>query len=393
MPLRSTFSGASINGWKSGSQIQPSTPSTILTASNAATNNFLGFRIATNSTNAYMATTAAGKSIGAVYVFYDNGTGYTQQTEINPTPATANFGSALAMNTTGDYLAIADSANNDVYIYNRSGTTWSLQQTISVDVSLGSRTVHLDSTGSRLIVGNKDYLSGRGEANIYSRSGTTWTLEQQLTQASGIANYGESVAINTTGDLCYVGRPLASGGTTGDIQVWTRSGTTWTLKLTKTPVSAQAGDRVGRTMSLSWDGLFLITNQDATEEVPIFKQIGTIPGTPAVDEQGSLILSGFTSNGFGEAMSVNNDGTEFLIVTGTTSVGPMYVIRYEVTSYSPTFQFQQKQVLDITDGSTFVGQDVRITEDAGTNTAYIGDILYDKGAITGAGAVYLFDFL
>lgn len=388
MPLRSTFSGASINGWKSISQIQPTSPSDTITPSPGSIGDNFGFRICTNSTNAYMASGAIGD--GTVYVFYDNGTGYVQQQQLSPSVASGNFGSAVTMNSTGDYLAVGDSGTNEVYIYNRSVTTWSLQATISVNVSLGQYVLDFDTTGSRIIVGN---YSGN-EANIYSRSGTSWSLEQQLTDSG---NFGASVAMNTTGDLCYVGQPAISSST-GAIKVYTRSGTTWTLKLTKTTLGSVAGDQTGNIMCLSWDGINLITNQDVAKTVVLFQQAGTIPTSPTVDEQGSIYPSGFNYQSFGrESIAINNDGTKVLVKINDAGQPsqPDYIGVYSVVSGPSTpFSFAQERVLEIPNASEYVGQSLAIATNGGTTIGYVGDIrLPYSTPPTQTGAVYLFDFL
>ena len=94
--------------------------------------------------------------------------------------------------------------NNNTFIYTRSGTTWSLQQTID---NFGSTIGHMSLVG--------DYL---GLANrIYFRSGSTWSLQTTVS--------GDNIAITDT--YAY-----SISGTT--LYFYTRSGATWTLTATIT---------------------------------------------------------------------------------------------------------------------------------------------------------------
>lgn len=93
---------------------------------------------------------------------------------------------SVSLDSTGEYLAIgggaASAASTKAYVYKRTGIqgTFSLQQEINVGVS-GTHLVNMNAAGNSLIVmpntGNNRY--------VYTRSGTTWTLSDTVT-TSGI---------------------------------------------------------------------------------------------------------------------------------------------------------------------------------------------------------------
>jgi hypothetical protein len=100
----------------------------------------------------YIAIAAVGEDSdkGAVYIFNKSGNSYTQQAKIsNPsTVAGKNFGRDVTLNNDGNILTIANPAEGInapgvVYQYERIGNAWSLQQTIS-----SSQTNNNDAFGS-----------------------------------------------------------------------------------------------------------------------------------------------------------------------------------------------------------------------------------------------------
>jgi len=114
------------------------------------------------------------------------------------------------------------------YVFTRSGSTWTQQAkllpTLGGDDQFGW-SVAIDA--DTLAVGAPHYEYG-GSANtgavfIYTRSGTTWTLQQTL-GASGGAGFGYSVALS--GDRVLIGEPWRTSNT-GGAYLFTRSAGTW----------------------------------------------------------------------------------------------------------------------------------------------------------------------
>jgi hypothetical protein len=162
---------------------------------------------------------------GAVYVFTRTGTTWTQQQKIvSPKPAANQyFGYEAALS--GNTLLVCDYSNTPGksrgYVYVRSGTAWTLQQQITAP----SPTVELfgisaDVRGNTLIMG-----SFGSNAFVYVRSGTTWTLQQELLSSDGAgAGYGTGVALD--GDTALV--TAHNRAPAGAAYVFTRTGTSWT---------------------------------------------------------------------------------------------------------------------------------------------------------------------
>ncbi|KYF61092.1 hypothetical protein BE11_27805, partial [Sorangium cellulosum] len=183
------------------------------------------------------------KSCGAVYVFARHGVDWVQQAYLKPSTSdrSDNFGHSLALS--GDTLAVAapgedssargvngDQASNGaanagaVYVFTRSGATWSQQAYLkasnSEEQDQFGQAVTLD--GDTLVVGapNEDSsatgvngaqgngASQAGAAYVFTRSGTAWTQQAYLKASNtgsgdrfgaSVALYRDTLAVGATG--------------------------------------------------------------------------------------------------------------------------------------------------------------------------------------------------
>ena len=285
---------------------------------------------------------------GAVYIFKRTGSTWALEQEISKqatnetnkilglTRLEANdyFGSRVALD--GERLVVGaykdDGANNTsnsgaVYIFKRTGSTWSLEQEISrqptntdnkilglmrlkTDDYFG---ISVDLDGSRLVVGTP-YDDGTnatwsGAVYIFKRTGTAWALEQEISKQAtdsdnkilGLAAlktldlFGHGVALDV--DILVVGAPhdggLNSTAKSGAVYIFKRTGTTWALELeiSKQTTSEtnkilglpalQANDRFGGRVVLDGGrlvaGAYTDDGTGATDAgaVYIFKRTGT----------------------------------------------------------------------------------------------------------------------
>jgi hypothetical protein len=146
------------------------------------------------------------------------------------------FGNSLALSSDGNTLAVGapyedgsghginpvpddnSTGAGAVYLFNRSGTTWSAPVYIKAsDLAKGFGTaVDLSDDGNMLAVGAPDSADG-GHAYTFIRTSGVWSEKQNLignNTASG-DSFGRSLALSGDGKVLAVGAPLEDSSTTG----------------------------------------------------------------------------------------------------------------------------------------------------------------------------------
>ncbi len=251
---------------------------------------------------------------GAVYVFTRSGTTWSQQAYIKASNPGMNdyFGSSMALSANGSILAVgayreasaaagiggnqADDTAPDtgaVYVFTRSGTTWSQQAYIKAsNTGAGDNfgfPVMLSADGTTLAVGalREDSAASdvggdqadnaapdAGAAYVFTRSGTTW-VQQAYIKAfnTGAGDYfGFDIALSSDGSTLAVtalqedSAATGIGGNQDDdsapnagaAYVFTRNDITWSRQAYLKPSNTGAGDNFGHSVALSADGSTLV---------------------------------------------------------------------------------------------------------------------------------------
>ena len=137
-----------------------------------------------------------GAQSGSVYIFVRSGTTWTQQQKIiaNDGAMSDYFGSSLAL--TGDTLVVGAHRDDDkgiysgsVYVYSsslNSASSWSFQQKLVPDGKLSDHDhfgESIDLAGDILVIGahgDDDKGLGSGSVYVFVRSGGTWEKKQKL---------------------------------------------------------------------------------------------------------------------------------------------------------------------------------------------------------------------
>jgi hypothetical protein len=225
----------------------------------------------TLAVGAWLDDTAAADGGGAAIVFTRTAGGWVEQQKLAASDAGRFdlFGDALALD--GDTLAVGaperdEGAEEDVgavYVFVRSGTTWTEQQKLTAPD--GTAEAYFGTSvalsGDTLAVGSlADTAAGvdAGAVYVFVRSGATWTLQQKLTAAGAAAGdrFGTDVALE--GDRLAVGAPAddtPAGQDAGSVRVFERTGTAWSEGPTLVTSDGAAGDWFGVSVSLSGDTL------------------------------------------------------------------------------------------------------------------------------------------
>jgi hypothetical protein len=249
---------------------------------------------------------------GAVYVYTRGAGGWMQQAYIKAsnTDQDDQFGFNVALSADGNTLAVSapyeDSAatgingnqadnsmpnSGAVYVFTRSGTTWSQQAYIKAsntgDAEEGDQfgySISLSSDGNLLVAGAIGEDSGAttvngddkdnsapnaGAAYVFVRNGGTWSQHAYLKAANAGRNFlfGYSVAVSGDSSTIAVGSFDEAGssrqingpydrraGGTGAAYVFVRSGATWAQQAYLKAKEGDPQDSMGCSIAISDDG-------------------------------------------------------------------------------------------------------------------------------------------
>ncbi len=260
-------------------------------AGDAQSDSGFGYEIDTDGNTAIVGTTYQ----NAAYVFTYDGSSWTQTQKLTPSGAGSGFGVSVAIS--GDTIAVAAPYSTRVYIYRNVGGTWVEEAQItgtSTYFGNGGDYDAMDLDGDTLVAGDLTLDS----AFVYTRSGSTWSLSQTLT---GSGSFGFGVAIQ--GNTLLVGAPndATFGTSAGAIHAYDKVGGTWTLGQTLYASDAGGGRNFGFTLDLDGDtfvtGTFRTYDPAAFQGAAyIFDRVGGVwsqslkaapPGLESFDQLGS----------------------------------------------------------------------------------------------------------
>jgi hypothetical protein len=162
------------------------------------------------------------------------------------------YGWSVKLSQDREYLIVGApddlSLAGSVFILKRNaGTppTYTLQQKLTAfDGVAGDNfgtSVSINSTGDKVIVGSPN--DGSGSAYVYNRVGTTWTLDTKLTGSdiTGSAKYGTFVDMDYSGNSVVVGAPFQTIGAeteAGKVYVYQYAGSWTEEKIVEIPPTA-----------------------------------------------------------------------------------------------------------------------------------------------------------
>lgn len=309
---------------------------------------------------------------GAVYVFARTGASWSQQAYVKASNTGElsdgdQFGYSVSLSGDGNTLATgaisersaatgingnqadksADGAGA-VYVYVRSGSTWSQQAYVkpwntTVRGGLFGYSVGLSGNGDTMAVGAYDEERGKGAAYIFTRTAGKWAQQNRLMSSNAEAgdSLGCSIAISDDGNTMVAGafdedsllrgiQPPTEGSndatsdvSTGAAYVFVRTGTTWTQQAFIKATNTRLNDQFAWALSLSRDGNTLAVGahledsgasglngnqEDATAEdsgsAYVYSRNGTT-WTPASYVKAS---NPHASAEFGISLALNGDG-------------------------------------------------------------------------------------
>ena len=238
-----------------------------------------GVSLSNDGTYAVAGAQYHNSNTGQVRVWVRNGTSWSLQQEltISSMPTGVFFGSAVDISEDGNYVIIG-AYSDDVlrngagaaHIFIRSNATWTHQATLprTGDGASGDqfgKTVGISSDGTYAIVGSPYGTPNTGSAHIYIRSGTTWTHQKLMVDPNGQQSDAFGIGVHISGDGNYAAIGASNDNSfTGAGFVFVRNGTSWTLQPPQlTITSAATGDYAFTQLKLSQDGTVLVVSARA----------------------------------------------------------------------------------------------------------------------------------
>ncbi len=289
---------------------------------------------------------AAASGLGSAYVFTRSGTHWSQQAKLVAGDGVIddNFGTAVALS--GDTALVGaaqgDAAVADTgaaYIYVRSGNSWTQQAKLpATDQSLfdnfGQSVALSIDTAVVGAPGDDDFFVGTdaGSVYVFTRSGSTWSQQAKLTGDNGSSSPQLGWAVALSGDTVLAGAPMedsAAGTNAGAAYVFTRSGNSWSRQ-TKITTGDGAFAQFGYSVALLNNTALIGANLDNIVffdegAAYVFVRVGSIWNQQAkltqnIDESfqefgHSVALSGGTAMvgaPFNSTLAGNNAGSAYL---------------------------------------------------------------------------------
>ena len=279
-----------------------------LTPSDGVVGDGFGWPVSNSGDYAIVGAARDDYNKGSVYIYARSGTTWTEQQKLTASNGGVLYYFGYSVSISGDYAIVGSPGGDFAYAFVRSGTTWTEQQMLTASDRTGTDLfgISVSISGSYAIVGARDDDSSAGSAYIFVRSGTTWTQQQKLTASDRASNdlFGHSVSIS--GDSAVVGAPYNDdyGTATGSAYVFVRSGTTWSQQQKLTASDAAPYSMFATSVSISGQDIIIGAYDEGsltTGSAYVFTRSGGY-----WNEEQKLTASDYKI-GFGREVSISGD--------------------------------------------------------------------------------------
>jgi hypothetical protein len=195
---------------------------------------------------------------GAVTVYHRTAAGWVPELQAHSAPETDGIGDGVSIDAAGDVVAASGGyGDGTVFIYRRSGTTWSLSNTFGQGgPGAGCRHVALSSDASALL----RTCDGSEGVDVFAGAGFAPRNHVAFTFIAGYS-FG-ALAADSSGDTFAVSivKPGDTRGSHPQVAVYHRNGPGYTRTTSLTPpgwIDTQRGTEFGTALAVSSDGTFV----------------------------------------------------------------------------------------------------------------------------------------
>jgi len=345
--------------------------------------------------------TTAGGSVSSSSNFTVTATPYPSIQQGNKLVGTGNTGAArqgssLSISADGNTAIMGGNYDNSnqgaVWVFTRSGTTWSQQGsklvgTGNTGIAAQGCSVAVSADGNTAIVGGVGDNTYQGATWVFTRSGIIWSQQGSKlvgTGNTGVAQQGCSVAVSADGNTAIVGGNYDNSNQ-GAAWIFTRSGTSWSQQGNKLVGTGNTGAaRQGTSVSLSADGNTAIVGGDGDNSNQGAAWVFTRTGSVWSQQGNKLVGTGAVgTEEQGSSVSLSADGNT-AIVGGSYDNSQQGAAWIWTRSGSNWSQQGSKLVGTGNTGPAYQGWSVSLSADG--NTAIVGG----SGDNSDQGATWVF---
>jgi len=367
------------------------------TASGGQTGAF-GSRVAldgdTALVGAYQSDTAAGADAGNAYVFVRSGTNWSQQVILEAADAAPgdNFGYSVAIDgdsaLVGAHLAdtAAGGDAGSAYVFFRDGSNWSQQaKLVAAD---GAQTnwfgysvaLDVDSALVGALYNDTAAAAKAGSAYVFMRSGANWSQQAKLETSDGATDDRFGCSVDIEGDTALIGANRDDGR--GSTYAFIRNGGNWSHQAKLTADDGVVLDFFGWSVSLDGDRALIGAVRD---DINYFQQVGSAYLFTRIDAVWSQVAK-ISPKGALLGYSLSSDRDRLLVgaYREDTAAGCEAGCAY-VFVHTTNWGLQAK--LDADDAGTGDAFGISVALDG--DTALVG-AYHNDAAGDNAGAAYVF---
>jgi hypothetical protein len=176
-----------------------------------------GCALSSDGNTALVGGFADNSSVGAVWAWTRSGGTWTQQQKMVGTGGTtpSNQGRVVALSSDGNTALWGGYSDNSgvgsAWVWTRSGGTWTQQQQLIGTGATGNASqgiaVSLAGDGNTALIGGYTDNTNVGAVWIWTRTGSTWTQQQKIIGTGGTpsSSQGRAVALSTDGNTALIG--------------------------------------------------------------------------------------------------------------------------------------------------------------------------------------------
>lgn len=227
---------------------------------------YFGCSVSINGDYVIVGAEGVNNTAGTAYIFKREGIDWIQQAELTGSDVDAweKFGSSVSI--CGDYAVVGSpydyyQGNNmgSVYIYNRNGVSWNLQQDklIPLDImqcGYFGQSVSID--GDSIIIGAEGD-GGNNSVFVYKLEDATWRRDSLLAVPSGDIDDSLIRPVSISGDYAIAGAPEESWGVgksgSGVAYIFERRGANWASRGDFTSGEKESYGYFGNSVSICGD--------------------------------------------------------------------------------------------------------------------------------------------